>query len=424
MRLFEFSLNLIDAVMIMSFITLYFGSKYKGVKKLLGYAAGVAADLGLTVFFDHVFVYESLFALSFMLLYFIYALIFLKGDIYSKIFIAGITDCVIYAVGTVLLLATSAISGLTYEEITEFSTVRVIFCAADKVVLLAVYAILLKFKIKNISPGKSAVVFVMLPLASEMCLNEITNVFVAHTDLRNDLLVTLGSVVMIMILTYYMIINMSRSEQLKSENAALRQKLYSDSEHAREITVMYTKLCALRHDLESYFRNAVTYMREDPVKAEEYMQSLVENELAVKDIFINTGNKCLDSLINSKVSACVERGIHVELKIMRNALYKFTDDELGVIFGNLFDNAIRASKDSKKKIIKVLADRQDDIVSILMLNSIDEPVLKSNCELETTKPDKDHHGYGIKNIRSIVKKHNGVINLFEEDGYFGFHIWI
>ncbi len=59
-----------------------------------------------------------------------------------------------------------------------------------------------------------------------------------------------------------------------------------------------------------------------------------------------------------------------------------------------------------------------------MMNSVDVSVLKNNKTLQTTKSDKAVHGFGTKNIQKIVDKHNGIVNYFEENGYFGCQILI
>ena len=51
-------------------------------------------------------------------------------------------------------------------------------------------------------------------------------------------------------------------------------------------------------------------------------------------------------------------------------------------------------------------------------NSIAATVLQNNPLLQTTKAQKFVHGFGIKNIKRIVKKYKGMIDFFEEDQCF------
>ena len=46
----------------------------------------------------------------------------------------------------------------------------------------------------------------------------------------------------------------------------------------------------------------------------------------------------------------------------------------------------------------------------------------SSREIQTTKPDKSHHGYGIKNVKNIVRKYGGEYSIQVRDGMFCFSI--
>ena len=41
---------------------------------------------------------------------------------------------------------------------------------------------------------------------------------------------------------------------------------------------------------------------------------------------------------------------------------------------------------------------------------------------KTEKPDHANHGIGLQSVRYYVEKNNGLIDFFEENGFFGVHI--
>ena len=54
-----------------------------------------------------------------------------------------------------------------------------------------------------------------------------------------------------------------------------------------------------------------------------------------------------------------------------------------------------------------------------MKNLISESVLQYNKDLITTKKENSkEHGYGLVQIRSIVEMYHGMIDIYEEDGWF------
>ena len=99
---------------------------------------------------------------------------------------------------------------------------------------------------------------------------------------------------------------------------------------------------------------------------------------------------------------------------MEHALDSLPYDEIAILFGNLFDNAIEAAKKSTGKIVKLDVCIQDVYLSVFIKNTIDKSVLA----MLTTKDNKEYHGFGIKNIKGIVDKYKGIIQFDEENGYF------
>lgn len=64
-------------------------------------------------------------------------------------------------------------------------------------------------------------------------------------------------------------------------------------------------------------------------------------------------------------------------------------------------------------------------LSIVCENSIRKNQAKyvvSSREIQTTKPDKSRHGYGIKNVKNIVRKYGGEYSIQVRDGMFCFSI--
>ncbi|MFA5659749.1 MAG: ATP-binding protein, partial [Oscillospiraceae bacterium] len=140
--------------------------------------------------------------------------------------------------------------------------------------------------------------------------------------------------------------------------------------------------------------------------------------------FVNTQSSIINAVINSKLSKCTEEGIALDFKVT-GSVCDFDEIELGILLSNLFDNAIEASAKNKadKKIEIEICDNKG-YLCILMKNLLDESVMESNPELVTSKSDKKCHGIGLKSVRDIVEKHDGIINFYEEGKSFAADIWL
>ena len=93
--------------------------------------------------------------------------------------------------------------------------------------------------------------------------------------------------------------------------------------------------------------------------------------------------------------------------------------ELCNLLGNLMDNAVEAcEKIDGKRMIELSMSQDIDKIYIEVKNSIKESVLTGNKELKSGKRNKSRHGYGMKTIMEIVKKHEGHVDIWEEMGKF------
>ena len=84
----------------------------------------------------------------------------------------------------------------------------------------------------------------------------------------------------------------------------------------------------------------------------------------------------------------------------------------------MLDNAIEAAQKCDNSFVEVSVNSDEDKIHVIISNSIKEPVLKNNIDLQSTKYDNNIHGYGVKTIKSIAKKYNGIANFYEDKNIF------
>jgi sensor histidine kinase regulating citrate/malate metabolism len=57
-------------------------------------------------------------------------------------------------------------------------------------------------------------------------------------------------------------------------------------------------------------------------------------------------------------------------------------------------------------------------------NYFESPLDMTNGEIQTTKKDKDYHGYGVKSIRYTAEQYGGSVSITAEDNWFYLRILI
>jgi sensor histidine kinase regulating citrate/malate metabolism len=263
-----------------------------------------------------------------------------------------------------------------------------------------------------------------MPIVVEISIIGIMQVFLMYSELKSELLLASIGVMATNVITYYVFIKINNNIEQEMQIKALEQKEEYDRKYSNEIEELYTKTCGIRHDLLLHFTMIKGLLDEGNEKAKEYIQSVTQEQIQQIKQFVKTDNDYFDAIINAKLVVCEKNGIKVRTRVMNGALEKLNNYEIASLFGNLFDNAIEASQNSQHKRIDLDVQTQKGHLSILIKNSIDNSVLKNNKHLKTTKENKEYHGLGLKNVQKIVDEKRGIVNYFEENGYFNCDILI
>lgn len=417
-NLFEISVNIFEELIMTAFLMLYFGNKYNDFRKYLGFVLNVSVSTATITLFNSLYINEGFLGFTFIVIYAAYALIFLKGDKYTKLFMSGFVNCLVYFISALTQIAISAILKISVSELYVMSNERMVFILLSKVLFVAACVILLKFRVSYIGRQKNIALLIIMPLAAEVSMIGIMQMFLEYSELNSKLLLASVSVMVSTVITYYVFIKSAADTEKQIKANALEQKEEYDKRHANEVDELYAKIVGIRHDLLIHFTTLSALLETGNEKAKEYINSVTHDQIQQIKHFIKTDNAYFDAIANAKLAVCEKLGIKVRTRIMNGSLEKLSHSEIASLFGNLFDNAIEASKDSKFKRIDLDVQLQRGHLSVMMRNSIDRSVLQGNEHLTTTKKNKEYHGLGTKNIQRIVDKKKGIINYFEEDGYF------
>lgn len=417
-NLFEIGINILEELTILVFLTLYFGNKYKGVKSVVSFTVGLIIAVIAITYLNSLYIYEAFLGVIFIFLYFLYCCVFLKGDIYTKLFISGFINCIVYSLALFSALCVSILFKDNAHQMYNMSTERIALIAISKSLLIIICIILLKFRFNYVAKKNNMLLLIFMPIITELSTVGIMQVFLRHNELKSELFLASVSVMLTNILTYYAFIKINKDIQNETELIILHQKLENDKKNARDIEELYNKVCGTKHDLLIHFSTISRLLDESKEKAQEYIQTVTNNQLDTIKNLISTGNDCFDAIVNTKIALCEKYSISVRIRAMEKAIDNLPHDEIAILIGNLFDNAIEASKNSERKIIKLDVQIQDAYLSVCMKNSIDKSVLAENKKLYTTKENKHYHGFGTKNIKRIVEKHSGHLSYDEENGYF------
>lgn len=198
---------------------------------------------------------------------------------------------------------------------------------------------------------------------------------------------------------------------------SMEEKISRQSEMAEEIKNLHERVRLLKHDMKNHMMVLMSYIENsENEKAKEYI-SLITDKLNRIYSYIYIGNSLMNYIINNKADKAINLGIDIKAEI-ETLDFKYMDSiDFSSLLNNIFDNAIEAAEKSEDKRIEINISNKNGFDLISIKNSIDKSVLKNNPEFKTTK-SVTGHGYGMKQIKGIVEKYNGALDIYEDNGLF------
>ncbi len=207
--------------------------------------------------------------------------------------------------------------------------------------------------------------------------------------------------------------------ELEYQYEELLRKYEEQQYQKEEIDQLHENTRRLKHDMKNHMLVLANYLNQENLQEAKQYLSKVMDKLNHIYSYIETGNTILNSCINTKLEMAHQMGISFKAEIENLSFSKLDSIDLTSVLMNLLDNAIEACQKEEKKEIQIQIIKKRGYETILIKNLIAESVLQNNKDLKTTKSKNlKEHGYGLAQIRSIVKMYQGMIDIYEEEGWF------
>lgn len=212
----------------------------------------------------------------------------------------------------------------------------------------------------------------------------------------------------------------SRLIRAKVDGEIARYQMDCVQKHREEVENMYHQTRGWRHDLKTHIQTMKAHLvLGEYDKLEEYLNEL-DCDLESVDNIVKTGNLAMDALLNSKLSLARAKGIQVEAKAAVPGALAVSEVDLGIIVGNMMDNAMEACvrmAEEKNRFLRVYMDVMKGQLYIYVMNSMDGKPRRMGRLYLTEKGGRDH-GYGLARMDKVVEKYHGFLDRQVEEGVF------
>lgn len=207
---------------------------------------------------------------------------------------------------------------------------------------------------------------------------------------------------------------------LENQNLKLEYSYYKELEDNQ------LEIRKLRHDMNNHLSVIYSFLENNDIpKAKDYFTSLSSKFTVHNREFCK--NSIVNAVINSKYNLAVDNNIDCFFNIDIKDLLPILDIDLCCIFANALDNSIEACKridNISNRKLSVQARSHKGYFTYNITNTFIDKVTVSKGKYISHKEDKKLHGFGIENIKNVVEKYNGTLDITYTDSEFSVLILI
>ena len=220
----------------------------------------------------------------------------------------------------------------------------------------------------------------------------------------------------IVIVTIYLSIYAVRKAGEEYDVEKLHYMLCVQRESLEEFIEQERNLYRLRHELEHKLFT-VQYLFEKNQKEEGFRvlkQMIVEMCGNAKNISVS--QNIVETVITNIEKKYETEAIHIEKEIF------FPDEtimemiDLCILLGDLLDNAMEAAAGSEEKQVKINVREEFNCLYLKIANTFSKK--HSDVEAFVSKKETGRHGFGMRNIREIVRRYGGEFITYDEGEWF------
>lgn len=225
--------------------------------------------------------------------------------------------------------------------------------------------------------------------------------------------------VVIAILIFVMILWVKNRILQEENNTLVMEEQLQHQKYCEMIEVMEQNQ-ELIHDTKHHFLIVQEYLKNEEYENLQKYVKQISDEFQRTVPKVYTGIKILDFILEQKKVVAQKSGIRYEIDTMLLTGIPTTEQETCALFGNLLDNAIEACclVETEEKWIEIQIQQINQLLSIEVINTFETPCIRKQGVFETIKEERSVHGYGIKSMRRIVDKYQGIITYEEKEKIF------
>ncbi|MEG0034891.1 MAG: GHKL domain-containing protein [Bacilli bacterium] len=413
MDIFKIVVDITQAVVLSVFSYLYIRKKESRSKFIALVILCILLSLEV-LFFDYFTTYEGFSSIIYSLTIFIVLKPVFIGDNLELIILALVLNVIISVCNGIALFFVTFVLNFTMSQFVDSTELQTIGGIISILSLACISGLIIRSRRKilyiltpysNYFLGIILLLYISITFLEELLFSQKYN--------EHIILLTWLSFLSLFSLLLILMFKQAKDSSVKINQASISKELELIQDKFNRFEQYNTKISTMRHDLTRTFFVLKNYIiSNDEDKAVDVLNELLK-ETSISPKLVITGNNIIDAIISSKAIDCADLGIEFKYKIDSSCIMYFSEFDLALLLLNSLSNAIE-NIDEKERVITLDLQNKDNKMVIKVTNTVSNNVLKKNPGLETTKSNKESHGFGIISLQNIARKYNGDV-LFRQN---------
>lgn len=209
------------------------------------------------------------------------------------------------------------------------------------------------------------------------------------------------------VLIMFILSGVFESSKKDQEYLIIKELLHREKAQFENVKTNMEAINTKVHDLKKILDKVEDKMNEEELED-------LKKALEFYDSTMKTGDNILDVVLSEKSLICKQNNIKFTCMADGKNISILTPTQIYSLFGNIMDNAIRATKelDEDKRFISLTIKEEKKKIIIEEMNFYKGKLnIINDSTIETTKLEKSKHGFGIKSISYLIEKYQGTLEM-------------
>lgn len=319
--------------------------------------------------------------------------------------------------GELLVTLVITLFGYSFTEYTHNFSVMLTLIIWSKLlymVFAAIGALIFSpYTQENAEPG-AMLLFCILPIGSVAVTAAIVYIGIRNGVNPVTAVIITITVASLLVMNLLFLSIYTHVQRINREHIALQlalQRDRADAAHYQALQAQFDNQRILVHDIKNHLRTIDVLAAQGNAKEiSEYIHQL-DASLQMAPQARLCGEPILNMLLLRFRETCREENVAFQCDIRDNSLTFMDAADMTTLFSNLLSNAFEAAVSTQKRQIElsVRRDTERAAVVITLNNSCDQPPeTDGEGGFVTRKKNREKHGIGLKSIRRVVSKYNGM----------------